>query len=142
MGQTAMKKDRRQYIIFTMSIIAIQILFMLSLFIGDGWCHDLAMYTIFLSFEAATTICWWIYPLLLIVMNVLSFVFTAKDRSSAIVFSVLGGAVGGFFAMRKRNPKFKYRCATNYLYIAQILLLYLQPIINLIILLSAISFHA
>lgn len=124
-----MKEDLRQYLIFTLSIVAIEVLLILVMFLGDGWCLILAASILVFPcrlFEVLVMQCWW----LLILMNVLSFVLTAKKSSSAIVFSVLGGAFGGFLAMRKRNSKFKFRRATNYLHIAQIFLLYLLPIVN------------
>lgn len=130
-----MKKDLIQYLIFTVLLIAIEVFLIAAAFLDDGWCYYLSGFIMILSFEVITNFWWFLLPLLVFI-NVLSFVCTAKNRSSAIVFSVLCGAVGGFWGMRKRNPKFKYRRAVNYLYIAQIFILYLMPIINTIILMS------
>lgn len=132
MGQTAMKKDLRGYLIFTVVLIAIEVFLIAAVFLDDNFCFYLSGSIMLFSFEVITKFWWFVLPLFVII-NALSFLLTAKNHSSAIVFSVLGGAVGGFWGMRKRNPKYKHRRAMNYLYIAQIFLLYLMPIINTII---------
>lgn len=130
-GATAMTKQRKKYLLFILAVIAIEILYVVLVLSDIRLINRLAQYLFMTSWFLEIHV-WFVTLPILILMNVLAYVYTVKNDNAAMVFTVLGGAIGGFFALKK-NPSFRFNRATHYLYIAQFILLYAQQIINIIV---------